>query len=210
MVEIFRSADHKMTELVKVKSRPSKPRPTRPNPNKVPDYIQNNPDILKLIDESGLPKNYNFEIHKTIFRIRKLKCDKVALQMPEGLLLFACSLVNVFEAANEVLNDLPESPESEHGGLSLKTDFVILGNVAYGACCVDDFTAGAMECDLLVHYGHSCLVPIFVTDRCETVLYWLGQVFFLNIYIYQKNKSFITCYIMQNSHRKSNNNFSNY
>ena len=39
----------------------------------------------------------------------------------------------------------------------------ILGDVTYGACCVDDFSAQALEADLLVHYGHSCLVPVDVT-----------------------------------------------
>ena len=32
-----------------------------------------------------------------------------------------------------------------------------MGDVTYGACCVDDFTAKALGCDLMVHYGHSCL-----------------------------------------------------
>ena len=32
-----------------------------------------------------------------------------------------------------------------------------MGDVTYGACCVDDFTATALDCDLMVHYGHSCL-----------------------------------------------------
>ena len=36
-------------------------------------------------------------------------------------------------------------------------DSVIMGDVTYGACCVDDFTARALDCDLMVHYGHSCL-----------------------------------------------------
>ncbi|KAG5518649.1 hypothetical protein PMAC_002618 [Pneumocystis sp. 'macacae'] len=35
-----------------------------------------------------------------------------------------------------------------------------MGDVTYGACCVDDYTAKALGCDLLVHYGHSCLVPV--------------------------------------------------
>lgn len=39
----------------------------------------------------------------------------------------------------------------------------ILGDVTYGACCVDDFSARALKADLLVHYGHSCLVPVDVT-----------------------------------------------
>lgn len=32
-----------------------------------------------------------------------------------------------------------------------------MGDVTYGACCVDDFTARALGVDFLVHYGHSCL-----------------------------------------------------
>ena len=40
----------------------------------------------------------------------------------------------------------------------------VLGDVTYGACCVDDFTAQALKCDFLVHYGHSCLVPVDVTQ----------------------------------------------
>nr|NVI70954.1 putative diphthamide biosynthesis protein 1 [Cucujiformia] len=39
-----------------------------------------------------------------------------------------------------------------------------------GACCVDDLTAKSLEVDLLVHYGHSCLVPIDQT-RGVKVLY---------------------------------------
>ena len=35
-----------------------------------------------------------------------------------------------------------------------------MADVTYGACCVDDFSARALGCDLLVHYGHSCLIPI--------------------------------------------------
>lgn len=35
--------------------------------------------------------------------------------------------------------------------------------VTYGACCVDDLTAIALGADFMVHYGHSCLVPIDVT-----------------------------------------------
>lgn len=38
-----------------------------------------------------------------------------------------------------------------------------MGDVTYGACCVDDYTARALGCDFLIHYGHSCLVPIDVS-----------------------------------------------
>ena len=40
---------------------------------------------------------------------------------------------------------------------------IIMGDVTYGACCVDDFTARALGADLMVHYGHSCLIPIDTT-----------------------------------------------
>ncbi len=36
----------------------------------------------------------------------------------------------------------------------------VLGDVTFGACCIDDLSAQAMGCDLLIHYGHSCLVPV--------------------------------------------------
>ena len=38
-----------------------------------------------------------------------------------------------------------------------------MGDVTYGACCIDDFTARALGCDMLVHYAHSCLIPVDVT-----------------------------------------------
>nr|NVI70989.1 putative diphthamide biosynthesis protein 1 [Cucujiformia] len=40
----------------------------------------------------------------------------------------------------------------------------------YGACCVDDFTAKKLCVDLLIHYGHSCLIPINQTEGIK-VLY---------------------------------------
>lgn len=36
-----------------------------------------------------------------------------------------------------------------------------MGDVTYGACCVDDYTALALGCDMLIHYGHSCLSKIY-------------------------------------------------
>lgn len=37
---------------------------------------------------------------------------------------------------------------------------LILGDVTYGACCIDDLASRKLGCDFIVHYGHSCLVPI--------------------------------------------------
>ncbi|KAE9555688.1 hypothetical protein FO519_001159 [Halicephalobus sp. NKZ332] len=88
-----------------------------------------------------LPQNYTFEVPKTIWKIRDTKARLVALQFPEGLLMYSCVIADI---------------------LSKYTDceVIIMGDVTYGACCVDDYSARSLGCDLLVHYGHSCLVPI--------------------------------------------------
>lgn len=95
----------------------------------------------------GLPENYNFEIRKTLKMISRLEARRVSLQFPDGLLCYAPILIDAIEA---------------HTGARC----TILDDVVYGACCVDD---GAVDADLLVHYGHSCLIP--VTDMAVRVLY---------------------------------------
>lgn len=55
-----------------------------------------------------------------------------------------------------------------------QAETLIMGDVTYGACCIDDYTARALGCDFLVHYGHSCLGmnEIF----CGNVAYGLFSV----------------------------------
>lgn len=108
----------------------------------IPDDIQNNLEIDTAM--RALPANYSFEVKKTIWKIRQAGAKRVALQMPEGLLLYACTLCDIL---------------SRFTG----AETLIMGDVTYGACCIDDFSAAALGCDMLVHYGHSCLVPIDVT-----------------------------------------------
>ncbi|XP_078536269.1 2-(3-amino-3-carboxypropyl)histidine synthase subunit 1 isoform X2 [Lissotriton helveticus] len=48
-----------------------------------------------------------------------------------------------------------------------EAEAVVMGDVTYGACCVDDFTARALGADLMVHYGHSCLIPIDATKGIQ-------------------------------------------
>ena len=108
----------------------------------IPKELLNN---LKLNDAiSVLPQNYNFEIHKSIWRIQQCSASTVALQMPEGLLLYATTIADILE---------------EYTG----AEMIIMGDVTYGACCVDDFTARALGADLMIHYGHSCLIPVATT-----------------------------------------------
>ncbi|XP_037665889.1 2-(3-amino-3-carboxypropyl)histidine synthase subunit 1 isoform X2 [Choloepus didactylus] len=119
--------------------------------NQIPAEILNNTQLQAAIQV--LPSNYNFEIPKTIWRIQQAQAKKVALQMPEGLLLFSCTIVDILERFTEA-------------------EVMVMGDVTYGACCVDDFTARALGADFLVHYGHSCLVPIDTsTQELRGVLY---------------------------------------
>ncbi|PPJ56370.1 hypothetical protein CBER1_00652 [Cercospora berteroae] len=111
--------------------------------NNVPDDILYDKDINAAI--ALLPKNYNFEIHKTIHRIRTSGAKQIALQMPEGLLLFATTISDIITQFCPGVSTL------------------IMGDVTYGACCIDDYTARALGCDMLVHYAHSCLIPVNVT-----------------------------------------------
>lgn len=106
------------------------------------EYLQNEALNKRIREE--LPPNYRFEIPKCLWQIHKSQAKRVALQFPEGLLLFSLTLSSIIE---------------EFG----KVETVIMSDVAYGACCVDDLQAERLGCDYMIHYGHSCLVPINVT-----------------------------------------------
>lgn len=124
------------TELVTAGGKP------RRIASQVPTEILNDAKLNAAI--LVLPQNYNFEIHKTVWKIRQSKVATVALQFPEGLLMFSCTIADIIE---------------QFTGASV----IIMGDVTYGACCVDDFTAKALGVDLMIHYGHSCLVPVTTT-----------------------------------------------
>lgn len=128
-------------QTVIVRANPTRKvfRPQAKTLNKVPDEILNNANLNSAIQK--LPPNYNFEIHKTIWRIKQAEAKRVALQMPEGLLIFSTTICDIIENFTSA-------------------ETIILGDVTYGACCVDDFTAKALRVDLLIHYAHSCLIPI--------------------------------------------------
>ncbi|KAF8897304.1 Diphthamide synthesis [Infundibulicybe gibba] len=123
-------------------STPSKAGPSTIS-NQLPQDILTDAQLNSAIAQ--LPRNYSFEIHKTIHHVRKNNATMVALQMPEGLQMFACTIADIIERFTNALT-------------------VIMGDVTYGACCIDDYTAVALGCDMLVHYGHSCLVPMDQTS----------------------------------------------
>jgi 2-(3-amino-3-carboxypropyl)histidine synthase len=108
--------------------------------NAIPESLLQ--DAALNADIALLPSNYSFEVHKTVHRVRTLNARRVALQLPDGLLIYASVLA-------DILHEHCDGAET-----------LVLGDVTYGACCVDDLAAAALGADLLVHYGHSCLVPV--------------------------------------------------
>ncbi|KAJ4845641.1 hypothetical protein Tsubulata_014790 [Turnera subulata] len=124
-------------------AKPSRPAPKRFVKSQIPDSILSDPSLNAAI--ALLPANYNFEVHKCVWRVRSANAKRVALQLPEGLLMYSLILSDIFTAFAAV------------------SHCFILGDVTYGACCVDDLSALALQADLLIHYGHSCLVPIDAT-----------------------------------------------
>ena len=107
--------------------------------NQIPEDILNNKELAAAI--KVLPSNYSFEIPKTVWRIRQAGAKTVALQMPEGLLMFSLTISDIIEKF-------------------CQAETIIMGDVTYGACCVDDFTARALGADILVDYGHTCLIRV--------------------------------------------------
>ena len=102
-------------------------------------------DKLLSLAISKLPKNYNFEIYKSLDKIRQISNKKksrpkIALQFPDGLMCFSLLISDILTTFG-------------------KCESVILGDITYGACCIDDIDCNILECDLLIHYCHSCLVP---------------------------------------------------
>lgn len=63
--------------------------------NQIPPDILQDPELNAAIAQ--LPSNYSLEIHKTIFHVRKNNATMVALQMPEGLQMFACTIADIIE-----------------------------------------------------------------------------------------------------------------
>ena len=91
----------------------------------------------------ALPPQYDFQITQIIARATQLSARHIGLQFPDGLLMYAGAITSI------VRHFVPKCPA-----------VTVLADVVYGACCIDDLTAAALGVDFLVHFGHSCLVPV--------------------------------------------------
>lgn len=154
-----------MSDIPVFRATPSEDRRTLVNtkeqkvahPSLIPVELLRDEFLGSLIHES-LPRNYNFEVHKTIWKIKQTGSKRILLQLPEGLIRFGPVLVDIFRAyfSQNGVNDI---------------QFITMGDLTYGACCIDDYLASSMGCDLIVHYAHSCLVPINQLKTCVKYLY---------------------------------------
>ena len=81
-------------------AKPSKPGVKHVVGNQIPPEILNDEQINAAIKQ--LPSNYSFEIHKTIHHVRKNGATMVALQLPEGLQMFACTIADIVERYAEL------------------------------------------------------------------------------------------------------------
>jgi 2-(3-amino-3-carboxypropyl)histidine synthase len=96
-----------------------------------------------------------------------MNASSVALQLPEGLTMYASTIGDILIKFAYRFQPPPAVEEEDATNHQQKPTQIkslsILGDVTYGACCIDDLSARALGCDLLVHYGHSCLVPLTCT-----------------------------------------------
>ena len=95
-----------------------------------------------------LPSNYNFEIYKCLYKIKEISKNLkenrkplISLQFPDGLMIFS-----------EIISDIL----SQFGNC----ETIIIGDITYGACCITDIDCKILQSDLLIHYAHSCLIPM--------------------------------------------------
>ncbi|KAJ9102407.1 hypothetical protein QFC21_002807 [Naganishia friedmannii] len=135
-----------------------RPRPApRRVANLIPEEILNDTELNEAM--KGLPSNYSFEIHKTVHQLRRDRIRTVALQMPEGLMIYGPIIADILE--NYTYPAAATGPGGQYEGMDVTP--LLLADVTYGACCIDDFTAKEMGAEMIVHYGHSCLIPVSQT-----------------------------------------------
>nr|UXY87281.1 diphthamide biosynthesis protein 1 [Cryptomonas sp.] len=99
--------------------------------------------VLMKFFKKFFPANYNFEVEKSIFQLIKFRTKKILMQFPDGLQKYGINLIDLLKK----------------NSLELST-FLISSRTSFGACCAEDFLGKFLGICLILHYGHSCLIPI--------------------------------------------------
>ncbi len=101
-----------------------------------------------------LNEKYDLELEKVLLEIKKTKAKFVLLQFPDGLKVYATSIVDFLE---NKLAPKGVHPKSESGG-----KFLIWLGSCYGAC--DTPILGKeleKKIDLVIQFGHSEMMPSY-------------------------------------------------
>ncbi|KAI9598338.1 putative diphthamide synthesis protein-domain-containing protein [Syncephalis fuscata] len=108
----------------------------------------------RLVDEAMTEDQLlvSYEIERTVSRILTDNYQRIALQMPDGML----------RDSAWVARQLTDKTERS---------VFILADTSYGSCCVDEIAAQHVNADFIVHYGPSCLSA---TQRLP-VMYVFGR-----------------------------------
>jgi len=96
---------------------------------------------------------YDLEIERVSIEIKRRRAERVLLQLPDGLRPQAFKLIKALR---------------ERTGAEL----LLLGDSCYGGCDIPLHQAEDLQADLLVHYGHSRMLP----DTSVPVLYVEAKV----------------------------------
>lgn len=123
------------------------------------NFIKNESTAVAIFYQKFFPRNYNFEIQKTLAKLNKMEVKKIFLQLPDGMQKFLSSLVE-FLFKNLLFSEF----------------FYFSNRTPYGACCIDDMFSKQIGLEILIHYGHSCLIPI---NQClVSISYIFLEIFF--------------------------------
>lgn len=113
-----------------------------------------------------------FDIEATARFIVEQRCRRIGLQFPDELLphatnvvrelreeVAACQQTNETTATTDASAAATETAAAVPAAASAAPalQLYILADTSYGSCCVDEVAAQHANCDLIVHFGFSCL-----------------------------------------------------
>ena len=109
-----------------------------------------------------------FEVESTARFIANARARRIALQFPDEWLTQSAQVLDEIRAQVDAIEKqeaetttstaavAAASPPAVAASVPLR-NFYILADTSYGSCCVDEVAAQHANCDLIVHYGFSCL-----------------------------------------------------
>jgi diphthamide biosynthesis protein 2 len=103
---------------------------------------------------TALDRAYSLNYISRVLTLRGSK--RIALQFPDESLKDSPSIVRA-------LKSKLESSFMSTGELLQLPHLYVLGDTTFGSCCVDEVAAEHTKCDLIVHFGHSCLSSVSIT-----------------------------------------------